>query len=66
MLISATYICPVRGLAGLEPPEPIRLGQAAKVAKSLGIERLMLPVLEESHLVLWLKNLVRSMHVNGR
>jgi len=48
MLISATYICPVRGLAGLEPPEPARLGQAAKVAKSLGLERLMLPVLEES------------------
>ena len=48
MLISATYICPVRGLAGLEPPEPIRLGQAARVAKGLGLERLMLPVLEES------------------
>lgn len=48
MLISATYICPVRGLAGLEPPEPARLGQAAKVAKGLGLERLMVPVLEES------------------
>ena len=48
MLISATYICPVRGLAGLEPPEPIRLGQAARVAKGLGLKRLMLPVLEES------------------
>jgi hypothetical protein len=48
MLISATYICPVRGLASLEPPEPTRLLQAAKVAKSLGIEQLMLPVLEES------------------
>jgi len=48
MLISATYICPVRGLAGLDPPEPTRLLQAAKAAKSLGIEQLMLPVLEES------------------
>jgi hypothetical protein len=48
MMISATYICPVRGLASLEPPEPTRLLQAGKVAKSLGIEQLMLPVLEES------------------
>lgn len=48
MLISATYICPVRGLAGLDPPEPTRLLQAAKLARGLGIERLMLPVLEES------------------
>jgi len=48
MLISATYICPVRGLASLDPPEPTRLLQAAKAAKSLGIEQLMLPVLEES------------------
>jgi len=47
MLISATYICPIRGLAGLEPPEPIRLGQAARVTKGLGLKRLMLPVLEE-------------------
>jgi len=48
MLISASYVCPIRGLASLEPPEPTRLLQAAKVAKGLGIERLMLPVLEES------------------
>lgn len=48
MLASASYVCPIRGLAGLEPPEPARLLQAAKVAKGLGIERLMLPVLEES------------------
>ena len=48
MLISATYVCPVRGLAGFEPPEPILLGQAAKVAKGIGVERLMLPVLEEA------------------
>jgi hypothetical protein len=48
MQFSATYLCPVKGLAGLEPPEPFRLGQAAKTAASLGIERLFLPVLEES------------------
>ena len=48
MMISATYICPVKGLASLEPPEPARLGQAARVAKSLGLDRLLLPVLEES------------------
>ena len=48
MLISATYLCPVRGLAGLDPPEPARLGRAAKVARGLGIERLMVPVLEEA------------------
>jgi hypothetical protein len=48
MLISSTYICPVKGLAGLEPPEPIRLGAAAKVAKGLGVKQLMLPVLEEA------------------
>ena len=33
MVISATYICPIRGLASFEPPEPVRLGQAARVAK---------------------------------
>ena len=48
MMISATYICPIKGLASLEPPEPARLGQAARVAKNLGLERLLLPVLEES------------------
>ena len=38
MLTSATYICPLRGLAGLEPPEPNRLGQAAHAAKTMGLE----------------------------
>jgi hypothetical protein len=50
MLISSTYVCPVRGLADLLPPEPARLGQACKVAKSLGMDRLLLPVIEESML----------------
>jgi hypothetical protein len=48
MIVSATYICPVRGLAGLEPPDPARLTQAAKVANNPGVERLLLPVLEEA------------------
>ena len=48
MLISAKYICPVRGLATLEAPEPMRLGQAARVAENLGVKRLLIPVLEES------------------
>ncbi|MBU2497371.1 MAG: hypothetical protein KKE57_00570 [Proteobacteria bacterium] len=48
MLISATYLCPIRGLAGLEAPEPNRLGEAAKIARGLGIAQLQLPVLEES------------------
>jgi hypothetical protein len=48
MLISANYICPVRGLASLEPPETGRLGQAAKAAKGIGLERLLIPVLEEA------------------
>jgi len=50
MMISATYICPVKGLTSLEPPEQARLGQVARVAKNLGLERLLLPVLEESML----------------
>jgi hypothetical protein len=36
MLLSAKYICPERGLAELEPPEPQPLGQAARVAETLG------------------------------
>ena len=48
MLLSAKYICPKRGLAGLDPPEPHTLGQAARVAKSLGLDHLLIPVLEES------------------
>lgn len=48
MLISATYICPARGLAGLEPPEPVLLGRNARTANSPGLDRLLIPVLEES------------------
>jgi hypothetical protein len=48
MLLSAKYICPVRGLADLDPPQPQALGQAARVAETLGLDRLLVPVLEES------------------
>jgi hypothetical protein len=48
MLISSTYICPKRGLSGLEPPEPMWLGRAARAARDFGLNRLMLPVLEEA------------------
>jgi hypothetical protein len=46
MKISALYVCPVRGLLRFEPPEPRRLEQAARTAKSLGLEKLYLPVME--------------------
>jgi hypothetical protein len=46
MKISALYVCPVRGLSRFEPPEPRRLEQAARIAKSLGLEKLYLPVME--------------------
>ena len=49
--VSAVYVCPARGLADLRPPEPKRLGQAAAVAKNLGVDRLDIPVLEESLLL---------------
>ncbi|MDY6879265.1 MAG: hypothetical protein SV686_03345 [Thermodesulfobacteriota bacterium] len=48
MLIASSYVCSIKGPASLEAPEPERLGQAARVAKNLGLERLVLPVLEES------------------
>ena len=48
MRITATYICPVRGLSRLEAPDTVRLAQATKVAKDLGIGHLLFPILEES------------------
>jgi hypothetical protein len=49
--ISVIYVCPVRGLVDLRPPEPKRLGQAAGVAKNLGVTGLHIPILEESLLL---------------
>jgi hypothetical protein len=67
MKFSAQYVCPRRGLVGLEAPDPERIGQAAKIARSLSIERLLLPVLEEALLkppkakVRFLDGLIRAM-----
>jgi len=44
--LSSNYICPIRGLAGFEPPEPERLGEAAKISGEIGLERLFFPLLE--------------------
>jgi len=48
MIVGADYICPVRGLTGLEPPKPETLRKAARAAKDLGLERIAIPLLEES------------------
>lgn len=48
MQLSSVYVCPVRGLVHLDPPEPDRLLKAAGAARDIGVERLLLPVLEES------------------
>lgn len=48
MPFSATYVCPVRGLADLEPPDPEMLFRAGKTARALGIDHLVFPVLEDS------------------
>jgi hypothetical protein len=67
MWISATYICPVRGLADLDPPDPVYLGRIARIARSLGLDRMVIPVLEESllrserHKVRFLDGLIRGL-----
>ncbi|MBW1997033.1 MAG: hypothetical protein JRJ29_03605 [Deltaproteobacteria bacterium] len=48
MEISAIHVCPVRGLSTLDPPDPRRMGEAARAAKNLGLKKLLVPVLEES------------------
>lgn len=48
MIVSAMYICPVRGLAELLAPEPESMLIAARSARGLGLDRLLLPVLEEA------------------
>jgi hypothetical protein len=44
--LSSNYICPIRGLTGFESPESERLGEAAKISRELGLERLFFPLLE--------------------
>ncbi len=46
MKASATYICPAKGLIRFEAPDLDFLGNAARVAKGLGLDRLLIPVLE--------------------
>jgi hypothetical protein len=48
---AAAYICPVKGLTRFEAPDTTRLGGAARVAKGLGLDKLYIPVLENSLLV---------------
>ncbi|MBW2619526.1 MAG: hypothetical protein JRC92_11690, partial [Deltaproteobacteria bacterium] len=48
MNLSAAYLCPVRGVAGLEPPEPAALRRAGRVARQMGLSRLDLPLPEEA------------------
>jgi hypothetical protein len=48
MIVSADYICPARGLATLDPPDPQRIRKGARSARDLGVDRLYFPVLEES------------------
>ena len=48
MNLTGIYICPVRGVAGMEPPDPDRLSAAAGVMKQVGLDRCILPVVEES------------------
>lgn len=47
MTISSTYICPLRGLSSLDPPDPVRLSQAGKSAADLGMNGLILAIQEE-------------------
>ncbi len=48
MDLSATYICPRRGIASLEPPDAKAAHQGSSAARELGIERLIMGVPEEA------------------
>ncbi|RJR31239.1 MAG: hypothetical protein C4576_32095 [Desulfobacteraceae bacterium] len=48
MIVTADYLCPVRGLTSLEAPHPETLLKSARAAKDLGLDRITLPLLEES------------------
>jgi len=67
MKASATYVCPAKGLVRFEAPDADLLGNAALVGKGLGLEKLYIPVLENSLLVsprkkiVFLDELVRAL-----
>ena len=71
MRLHSIYICPVRGLDRLEPPDPHRLFQAAQTARESGLRQLYFPVLEEALLaggrsaVRYLDGLVTSLDQTG-
>jgi len=48
MVIGAIYVCPLRGLASLEVPEPERFFRTISAARDLGLKKVLVPVLEES------------------
>lgn len=48
MDLYAGYICPVRGIADLQAPDPRVLGETAVRVRAMGITGLVLPVLEEA------------------
>lgn len=48
MNLSSTYICPDNGLVDLDPPEVDLAYKTARSGLGLGVERLILPVVEES------------------
>ena len=45
---TAKYYCPVRGLVDLSAPDPEALGRACGTASSLGLDSILIPVLEEA------------------
>jgi len=69
MRTAATYVCPVNGLIRFEAPDTTRFGDAARVAKGLGLDTLYIPVLENSLLVsprskvVFLDGLVRCLDI---
>ena len=72
MVISANYVCPINGLVDLDTPEPRRLRLASDVARQIGVERLVLPVLEESLLktsrtkVRFLDHLIETLEIAAK
>ena len=48
MILASHYICPVRGVVDSDPPHEEALDRAARTARDLGLDRLLLPVPEEA------------------